>query len=208
MPNAVLPKAAPADLVELGRISAAYGVKGWVKLQPHSTQAAVLLSARQWWLTPPLSETSPTAHTAAAPVLRKVVQARHQGATIVAQLEGMTDRDQAAAWRGWRVHVPRTEFPTLNEGEYYWVDLIGCNVYGRGESGLECMGIVTEVLDNGAHAILSVQRQYVAAAGPGSHLLMDTNHRPPAALVPFVHAHIERVDLDARRIDTNWPRDF
>ena len=41
--SAAASNAAPADLIELGRITAAYGIKGWVKVQPHSAQAEVLL---------------------------------------------------------------------------------------------------------------------------------------------------------------------
>jgi 16S rRNA processing protein RimM len=208
MPNAVIPNTAPVDLIELGRITAAYGVKGWVKVQPHSAQAAVLLSAHRWWLTPPVSVAAQAAPIA-TPVARKVVQARPQGAAIVAQWEGVTNRDQAGAWRGWLVHAPRAEFPQLDEGEYYWVDLIGCAVYGHSDSGAERIGVVAEVLDNGAHAVLKVQRQGTTAPGSEPGLLLDADGRPAdEVLVPFVHAHVERVDLTERRIDTDWPLDF
>ena len=109
---------AAARLVELGRITSAYGIKGWVKVQPHSAQAEVLLSVRQWWL-------SKTAAGASAPVSglvasganvsqaqRITVQAaRPQGNTVVAQLQGIDDRTQAESLRGRTVSVPRDAFP-------------------------------------------------------------------------------------------------
>ena len=38
--------------------------------------------------------------------------------------------------------------------------------------------------------------------------LLDARQRPVDMLVPFVSAHVHRVDLAARRIDTDWPTTF
>lgn len=197
---------APADLVELGRITAAYGIKGWVKVQPHSAQSEVLRSAKAWWLARPVSPLE--ADKAAAPIAYPVVQARAQGATIVAQLQGVADRDQAEAMRGYVVMASRSAFPAPNEGEYYWVDLIGCDLYTTDQSAEpRPLGRVVEVLDNGAHAILRVQRSVADAAGK-SEPVLDAKGRPQELLVPFVQAHIQSVDLAARRIDSDWPADY
>jgi hypothetical protein len=47
----------------------------------------------------------------------------------------------------------RADFPAAEEGEFYWVDLIGCAVVN--EQG-EALGEVTGLIDNGAHQILQV----------------------------------------------------
>ncbi|MER8170541.1 S8 family serine peptidase, partial [Acinetobacter baumannii] len=41
--------------------------------------------------------------------------------TVVAQLAGIADRDQAEALRGFSVQAPRGSFPAPEEDEYYWV---------------------------------------------------------------------------------------
>ena len=203
---------APTDLVELGRITAAYGIKGWVKVQPHSAQAEVLRSAKEWWLARPapplLSDKSGGKTAAPAPIAYPVVQARAQGAAIVAQLQGVADRDQAEAMRGSVVMAARSAFPAAAEGEYYWVDLIGCDLYTT-DQGAEpqLLGPVVEVLDNGAHAILRVQRKAADASGALQPML-DAKGRALELLVPFVQAHIQSVDLAARRIDSDWPADY
>lgn len=204
---------APTDLVELGRITGAYGIKGWVKVQPHSAQAEVLRSAKAWWLArpaPPLQSDKQGGKTAAAPepIAYPVVQARAQGATLVAQLQGVADRDQAEAMRGCVVMAARSAFPAAAEGEYYWVDLVGCDLYST-DQGVEphLLGPVIEVLDNGAHAVLRVQRKMADASGALQPML-DAKGRPLELLVPFVQAHIQAVDLAARRIDSNWPADY
>ena len=41
--------AAPPDLVALGVVRGAYGVKGWLRIAPYA-DGAVLLQQRSWWL--------------------------------------------------------------------------------------------------------------------------------------------------------------
>lgn len=194
---------APADLVEMGRVAGAYGVQGWIKIEPYTAQSQVLLRVREWWLRrdPPGAENPPVGGHARV----KVLKSRTQGASIVAQLAGFADRDQAEALRGHRVWIPRTSFPAADADEYYWVDLIGCLVYGQGDEGPILLGRVSDVSDNGAHGVLHVLR---LADTPAQAPLLDARGRNQEALIPFVAAHVQSVDLAARRIDTDWPADF
>jgi 16S rRNA processing protein RimM len=133
----------PADLVELGVLRGAYGVKGWVRVQPHSAQGAVLRGCRRWWL---FGEP-------ARPV--QVTGVRRHGAILVAKLQGCETPEQADLWRGARVGVSRAEFPPAGDGEVYWVDLIGARVVNR--SGVE-LGTVSDVLSSGAQDLLQVRQ--------------------------------------------------
>jgi 16S rRNA processing protein RimM len=221
MSNAATLSTAPADLVELGRVVAAYGVKGWIKIQPHSADADVLLSvvptkstassvpalAPTWWLVRPALPGAPGKSSAAQPYSIKA--ARPHGSHIVAQLGGVDDRDQAEALRGMGVCVSRSLFPAPDEDEYYWVDLIGCTVLGEQDGQAVLLGIVDEVLDNGAHAVLKILRQRQPAAGQGPcEPVLDAKGRQVEVLVPFVQAHVRAVDLANRRIESDWPLDF
>jgi 16S rRNA processing protein RimM len=194
---------APNDLVELGRIVSAYGVRGWVKAQPHSSQSTVLRAAPVWWLCPPSGPVTTPADSSSsaslpASVLSRctphaVKQCRPQGLTVVAELDGVPDRDVADSKRGYTIYVSREYFPQAKSDEYYWVDLIGCQVFTEDQ----LMGQVQEVLDNGAHAILRVKT-----------LKLDAKGRPQEVLVPFVAAHVQHVDIKTRRIETDWPFDL
>ena len=205
---------APDDLVELGRIVSAYGVRGWVKVQPHSSQSEVLRAAPVWWLA---ASVAPAAAAISGSDYRQdtlrsyaVVRSRPQGSTVVAELEGIDDRDVAEALRSQVVLVSRQYFPTAKRGEYYWVDLIGCSVFGAdpdSQLSRPLIGIVQEVLDNGAHALLRVIRQQADADGQTVPVL-DSKGRPVDILIPFVAVHVPKVDIAARRIETDWPIDF
>ncbi|TEA77335.1 ribosome maturation factor RimM [Allopusillimonas ginsengisoli] len=196
---------APADLVELGRIVSAYGVRGWVKVQPHSPGGEALLSGDIWWLRAPV----PPGSTGALPLARpmRVTASRPQGATVVAQLDANTDRDVAEAFKAYTVWVSRADFPSSDEDEYYWIDLIGCSVFGEHEGQPALIGIVQDVVDNGAHGILRVVRHKADDSGVLQPLL-SAKGRPLEELVPFVAAHVHTVDLSNKRLYSNWPVDL
>jgi len=210
-------QAAPDDLIELGRIVSAYGVRGWVKIQPHSAQGLVLRASPVWWLSPPSSPAltaspiSGSSSTPALPNLRPhaVKQVRPQGSTVVADLEHVGDRDLAESMRGYTVYVSRQYFPKAQADEFYWVDLVNCYVY----SDAQLVGVVVEVVDNGAHAILRVNRLKLDGdqTPSDSHIpqpILDIKGRQDEVLVPFVAAHVQHVDIVARRIETDWPLDL
>jgi 16S rRNA processing protein RimM len=116
--------------------------------------------------------------------LRLRQQIRWQGKNLVANLQDVLDRDQAESLKGCQVLVSRQDFPDLAPDEYYWTDLIGCEVVNQNQTGL---GQVVNVIENGAHAILEVR-----------------NEAEQTEWLPFVAAHIDRVDLASRRIEVNW----
>ncbi len=198
-------QAQPEDLVELGRIVSAYGVKGWVKIQPHSSGGNTLLEVNDWWLRSPV----PPGGAGVLPPARaiRVIASRPQGSTIVAQFEHLADRDLAHNLKNHTVWVPRGCFPAAEEDEYYWVDLIGCQFYGMHEGQPALIGVVAEVTDNGAHALLKVERQRVNEAGEVTAVL-SARGRPVEELVPFVQAHVHTVDIAGKRIDSNWPTEL
>ncbi len=197
--------AEPQDLVELGRVSGAYGIRGWIKIQPHAAGSAALLKARTWWLR---RAVVPAQSGDASPAWQvRVLKSRTQGSTIVGSLQDITDRNDAEKLRGCTVWVSRAEFPAVEEDEYYWVDLIGCHVYGEQDGASVLLGAVEGVVDNGAHAVLRVKRLAVDEQG-GLQPLLDDKGRQAESLVPFVAAHVHTVDLDNRRLESNWPVDF
>ena len=180
--------ALPDDAVEVGAIVDAYGLKGWVKVAAHAgaTQGGdALTSAKCWWLVKGREIKS-------APV----VAAKAHSDSIVAQLSGAGDRDQALALRGWRVHVRRSDFPALEADEFYWVDLIGLEVVN--EAGV-ALGTVVDLIDNGAHSVLRIE--YPPQGKDGQPI---TGER----LIPFVGVYVKSVDQTAKRIVVDWEADY
>lgn len=182
------PAELPADAVEVGRIQGAWGIKGWIKIQPYSASPEALFSSRRWFLLP--AERGAKA-TFDGVVRLKVKEAREHADTIVACAHDLADRDAAEALKGARIFVPRSSFPTPAEGEYYWVDLIGLAVVNR-EGVL--LGEVTDLMATGPQQVLLVGYE---EAG-----------KPHERLIPFVGAYIDQVDLEGRRITVDWQADY
>ncbi|MER1968315.1 ribosome maturation factor RimM [Castellaniella sp. GW247-6E4] len=199
-------ESAPDDLVEVGRVVGPHGVRGWLKVQPYSTDAQALLRAPSWWFKTPDSGLD-TGVSSLARAIGVRASRLHGGRFVVAQLEGIADRDAAEGLQGCTVWASRAAFPETGADEYYWVDLIGCDFYGE-SGGMPCfLGRVDEVLDNGAHAVLRVARGTLEGQG-GFQPALDARGRAVHTFVPFVQAHVHRVDLAARRMDSDWPDDF
>lgn len=179
------PAEAPADGVEVGRVADAWGVKGWIKVHPHSSAPEALFSCRRWVLLPA------GAPEGGAGYLLRIVEAREHGAAVVARAEGIDDRDLALALRGARVVVPRSSFPTPVADEFYWVDLIGLEVVNR--EGV-ALGAVAELMANGPQTVMVLRNEE------------GGTHRE--RLIPFVKAFVDEVDLAARRIRVDWQPDY
>ena len=101
------------DSLELGRIGAPYGIKGWVHVQSFTNPPEKLLKYRSWSLNA---------------VAYEVMEGRLHGSNVVARLEGIEDRDKAALLQGSMVSVPRSVLPKLRKREFYQADLVGLGV--------------------------------------------------------------------------------
>jgi 16S rRNA processing protein RimM len=177
----------PDDLIPVGRILDAWGIKGGLKVQAYSTDADALFSAKCWYL----KSTGPKTGQSVLAV-RSV---REQGEGIVATAEGVDDRNAAEALRGHEIHVPRSAFPRTPDGEYYWIDLIGLDVVNREAQPL---GRVIGLIDTGPHAVLRI-------LPPG----VEEPAKPDQErLIPFVANFIDNVSLEARQITVDWGLDF
>lgn len=184
----------PEDAVEVGRVAGAWGIKGWIKVLPHASDPQALFSSRRWFLQPP--ERLPAAAAASFPKLLKITAAREQGDGVVASVQEVPDRNAAELLKGARVFVSRASFPTADEGEYYWVDLIGLEVVNR--EGV-VLGTVTDLLDTGPHSVLRVQPKEV----PAGMSALEAER-----LIPFVAAYVDQVDLAQKRVLVDWGADY
>ena len=108
----------------------------------------------------------------------RVKERRKEG--VVAHLDGIEDRDAAAALNGRRLFVARDALPQTEEDTYYHADLLGLEVVdGDGRR----IGTIHAIYDFGAGDILEF-------ATPEGRLEM----------VPFTHESVPVVDLEGGRV--------
>jgi 16S rRNA processing protein RimM len=177
-------QAVPGDLIQVGHVTGAYGIRGGIRVTPYSMDADALLNVKTWWLNKP----------ALRPV--QVRSAKYHSGDVTATLAGLADRDMAEALKGATVQVSRADFPELPEDEYYWTDLIGLDAVNlQGEA----LGKVVDLMHNGAQSILRI----APAADPAR-----PEEKVAERLVPFVDQFVKTVDLQARLITLDWGLDY
>lgn len=198
---------APTDLVELGWVMGAHGIRGWIKIQPFSSDSQVLGATKQWWLADPQGPLNAHKKDRSDLVAIELDWVRSHGATWLASVKGVQDREHAQALKGRTVLVSRSVFPALADDEFYWIDLIGCVVTTVDHGEPIRLGIVESVQDNPAHPILVVRQQVTSNEGERVDRL-DDKGKPIYSLIPFVKAHVGDIDIEAKQIVSYWPRDF
>ncbi len=170
------PMTAEDALVVVGQVTGLYGVLGWVRIYSHTQPRENVLHYGRWHLGGP-GRWRPV----------KVEAARTQGKGLVAKFAGVDDRDAARAWIGREIAVPRDELPPLEEGEYYWSDLLGLQVLTVDG---QVLGQVARLMETGANDVLVVQGDR-------------------ERLIPFLPDRVvRRVDLEAGVVEVDWDPDF
>jgi len=182
----------PEDAIEVGRVVDAWGVKGWIKVQPFASDPQALFSSRRWFVKPPEEAALKRlgAKASAYPSLLKITAAKEHGDVVVAQAQEVEDRSGAEALRGARIFIGRSSFPTADTDEYYWVDLIGMSVVNKQGDAL---GAVVGLIDTGPHSVLRIQ---------------SDDAKAEERLVPFVAAYVEDVNMAEKRITVDWGLDY
>jgi 16S rRNA processing protein RimM len=165
----------PGSPVILGEVSGLFGVNGEVRVFDFSRRRGDILNFDPWMIGKDKAWQQVS-----------VLKARHHQATLVAQLEGFSDRDVSRELIGATIAIRREQLPELDDGEYYWHQLEGLLVIN--ESGDE-FGIVEKMLETGANDVLVVR---------GSQQL----------LIPYTSSTIINVDLLKRQIRVNWGLDY
>ncbi len=159
------------DLVRVGRIVGARGLKGEVRIASFTAKPGDVAAY------------GPVRDEAGTHSFKVTVLGEAKG-QIMARLSGITDRTAAEALKGLYLHVPRRALPPTKDGEYYHADLIGlrAELVGGG-----ILGTVTAVHDYGAGASLEVAR----AAGGATVMVPLT-----ARAVPVVDVAGGRLVID------------
>ncbi len=174
----------------VGKITTAFGVKGWVRVYSFTDNAEDIFKYSPWkinsrdgWKTV------------------KVISWRSMSKGLVAQIEGCDDRDAAFALRQTDIGVELEQFKKLEDGDYYWKDLMGCRLENLQQQDL---GVVTKFMETGANDVLVVDIDEQAI-----ELKNSKGKQLKERLVPYLYDHvIIRVELESKKIIVDWPSDF
>lgn len=170
---------AEEDYVLIGQITGVHGLHGSLKVNSHTESLDLYkkgetLLVRRTGKGSTLSERCLTIQSV-SPYKRK----------ILLKFDEISDIDSAERLIGADILIPREKFPELEDGEFYWVDIIGLSVFTvEGES----LGRVDSILPTGSNDVYVVK-----------------NNRGGEILVPALETVIRDIDLEAGTMIVDLP---
>ena len=216
MPHAPCPirKKFMSEWIEIGKIVAAQGLDGEVRVYPDSDFPERFIEpGKRWILRPNKSEPEPIEFLGGRYIPGKGLYA--------VEVEGVEDRDGAEALRGCKLFVEKTDRPYLEPDEFYVQDLIGMEVFNQLTG--EILGKVSDIIPAG-NDLLEVETNLTPPETVVAELEKPKqpetpkakadprNTRPPRKtrvkqakstkiLIPFVEEIVPIVDLEQGRIE-------
>jgi 16S rRNA processing protein RimM len=165
------------ELVAIGHVVNAHGIRGEVSVAFHADSPA-LLDGELY-----LQAGS------GSPRRRTTVSRRSNGARLLLRFEGVTDRNAAELLRGSRILVPFSALPPPGEGEYYRHELVGF--------------VVLDVSDAGHARPLGRIRTVAEPAGQELWTIVDADGRE--LLFPAVPEFVLGIDPGDKTVRVNPP---
>ena len=174
-------------LVTVGKVSTAYGVKGWVNVFSYTDPPGNLLTYSDWVLL----------HRDGREQAVRVAGSKAHRNGYVVQFAGIDNREQARSLTNALVQVAEHHLPALDAGDYYWHQLEGLTVTVRGPDGqVQRAGSVSYLFETGANDVMVVELDAGFAGAQGSS---------EQWLVPFLpDSVVKSIDLDRREIEVDW----
>ncbi len=160
-------------LISVGRVGRPFGIRGEIRIRPHNPLSETFEQVRGVWL---------DTKTEAKTYYRLVRVARHK-AEFRATLEGVMTREQAEALRGLEVFVPEKDLPPLEDGEFYWYQLLGLEVWQGEQRKLGKLIRIDRVADD--------------LDGTDVFVIQTDQDE---LLIPATQEAVEKVDLESGRL--------
>lgn len=107
----------------------------------------------------------------------------HTGTPLIS-LKGVTDRNQAEALIGCELLIKKSDLPEVENGSYYWFDLIGLHVYKTDKTYLGCIESITQTGSNDVYVVKDGTKE---------------------VLIPALESVVLKIDLEKNRMQVELP---
>ncbi|MFP1727633.1 ribosome maturation factor RimM [Lonsdalea quercina] len=174
---------APTNPVVLGKMGSTYGIRGWLRVFSSTEDAESIFDYQPLYL-----------RNKGGLQLIEIESWRHHNQDLIIKIKDVEDRDAANLLTNCEIVVDVSQLPELDEGDYYWKDLIGCEVVTINGYGL---GKVIDMMETGSNDVMVVRANLKDAYGVKERL------------IPFLTEQvIKHVDLSTQRIEVDWDPGF
>jgi 16S rRNA processing protein RimM len=164
--------------VPVGKIVGAHGLKGNIKVYSYTESLSVFNSGSLILLINPQGfEKS-----------YKIKWVKPHGNLILLSLKGVENRNSVETLMGSVFFIERINLPELEDGSYYWVDIIGISVFTAHD---EYIGLVESIIPTGSNDVFVVRNPNKA--------------HDNETLIPAIESVILKIDLKRKTMRVDLP---
>ncbi|AWK14797.1 ribosome maturation factor RimM [Candidatus Fukatsuia symbiotica] len=169
--------------IVLGKVGSAYGIHGWLRVFSFTENANNIFDYQPWFV----QQASQWRHL-------ELESWKYHNRDLIIKAKGVDDREAASQLTNLEIIVDAPQLPPLSDGEYYWKDLIGCQVVTT--SGYQ-LGKIVDMMETGSNDVMVVKANLKDAFGIKERL------------IPYLDEQvIKQVDIAAQRVEVDWEPHF
>ncbi|MBC8944351.1 MULTISPECIES: ribosome maturation factor RimM [Xenorhabdus] len=173
----------PVDPIVLGKLGSAYGIRGWLRVFSSTEQAEDIFEYQPWFI----QRAGQWQHI-------ELETWKYHNQDMIIKIKGVDDREAANLLTNCELVVDSSKLPKLEAGDYYWKDLMGCQVINTAGYNL---GTVQDMMETGSNDVMVIKANLKDAFGIKERL------------VPFLDGQvIKKVDLATKTIEVDWDPGF
>lgn len=120
-----------------------HGLNGNVKVRSYAESTALFGPDRELTVR----------HSDGQDTVYRIRWVKPHGGLLLLSLQGVDDRSTAESLKGAEIFIDRTLLPDLEEGAYYWADLIGLDVYAQDDTYLGCVASIIPTGSNDVYVV-------------------------------------------------------
>ena len=162
----------------VGKIVGAHGVKGNLKVHSYAESVTVFKPGNLIL----------AIHAGKTEKYFAINWARPHGKSILLSFKGIEDRNTAETLIGAELFIDRTALPELEEGVYYWVDIIGLSVFTTDN---QYIGRVESIMATGSNDVYVVKNK--------------TKDENAEILIPAIESVVLEIDFENKTMRVELP---
>ncbi len=162
----------------VGKVIGAHGINGNLKVRSYAESETVFKPGRSILVT-----------KAGQIDKRYLIQwAKPHGKTMLLSLKGIDDRNTADCLVGAEFFIERTSLPELEQGCYYWIDLIGLSVVSTDDQYIGCIESIIPTGSNDVYVVKNHEK--------------DNDHE---ILIPAIESVVLNIDFKNKIMRVDLP---
>lgn len=173
----------PNQKIIVGKIGSTYGISGQIRVTSYTEVTSNIFDYQPWLIK----------HAGLWKSIY-IEEWKYHKNSIIIKIKNIDDESKASQLTNYKIVVEETKLPVLSKNNYYWKDLISCNV--RTINGYK-LGKIIDIMETGSNDVLIVQAGLRDAFGIKERL------------IPYIDRKvITQVNIDDKQIEVDWEPNF